>query len=213
MEFYRPEYWSGQPFFFPCDLPKPGIEPRSSALQANSFSAELQGKPKNTGLGSLSLLQQIFPGIKPGSPAMQTNSLPAELPEKPGAIFSNVSRPAFQDHEDSQFLGRVHTEWMSHSAGIVLRTQDSQAWLSNLWQIIFLFDSGRMLAKSWLQYCDFSSGSVKGSSLVDHHPCYHICPSVALWIHCESLHVFIPFLQTLYFSRWIFPNEIFPWLK
>ena len=148
MGFSRSEYWSGSLFPSPGDLPNPGIELKSPALQVDSSPAELQGKPKNTGLGSLSLLQQIFPGIKPGSPAMQTNSLPAELPEKPGAIFSNVSRPAFQDHEDSQFLGRVHTEWMSHSAGIVLRTQDSQAWLSNLWQIIFLFDSGRMLAKS-----------------------------------------------------------------
>ena len=31
------------------------------ALQADSLPAEPQGKPKNTGVGSLSLLQQIFP--------------------------------------------------------------------------------------------------------------------------------------------------------
>ena len=42
------------------DLPNPGIEPRSAALQADSLSAEPQGKPKNTGVGYLSLLQQIF---------------------------------------------------------------------------------------------------------------------------------------------------------
>ena len=30
-------------------------------MQANSLPAEPQGKPKNTGVGSLSLLQQIFP--------------------------------------------------------------------------------------------------------------------------------------------------------
>jgi len=29
-------------------------------LQADSLPAEPQGKPKNTGVGSLSLLQQIF---------------------------------------------------------------------------------------------------------------------------------------------------------
>ena len=34
---------------------------RSPALQADSLPAELPGKPKNTGVGSLSLLQQIFP--------------------------------------------------------------------------------------------------------------------------------------------------------
>jgi len=42
-------------------LPNPGIKPRSSALQEDSLPAEPQGKPKNTGVGSLSLLQQIFP--------------------------------------------------------------------------------------------------------------------------------------------------------
>ena len=44
----------------PGDLPNPGIELRSPALQVNSLPAEPQGKPKNTGVCSLSLLQQIF---------------------------------------------------------------------------------------------------------------------------------------------------------
>ena len=60
MEFSRPEYWSGKPFPSPRDLPNTGMEPRSPTLQADSLSAEPQGKPKNTGVGSLSLLQQIF---------------------------------------------------------------------------------------------------------------------------------------------------------
>ena len=42
-------------------LLNPGIEPRSPALQVDSLPAEPQGKPKNTGVGSLLLLQQIFP--------------------------------------------------------------------------------------------------------------------------------------------------------
>ena len=37
------------------------MEPRSPALQADSLRAEPQGKRKNTGVGSLSLLQRIFP--------------------------------------------------------------------------------------------------------------------------------------------------------
>ena len=52
MGFSRPEYWSGYPFPYPGDLPNPGIEPRSSTLQADSLPAEPQGKPKNTGVGS-----------------------------------------------------------------------------------------------------------------------------------------------------------------
>ena len=44
----------------PGDLPNPGIEHRSPTLQADFLQVEPQGKPKNTGVGSLSLLQQIF---------------------------------------------------------------------------------------------------------------------------------------------------------
>ena len=61
MEFSRPEYWTGEPFPSPGDLPNPGIEPRSLSLQVDSSPSEPQGKPKNTGVGSLSFLQQIFP--------------------------------------------------------------------------------------------------------------------------------------------------------
>ena len=43
--FFRRKYWSGLPFPPPGDLLDPGIEPRSLALQADSFWAELSGKP------------------------------------------------------------------------------------------------------------------------------------------------------------------------
>ena len=55
------EYWRGLPFPSPGDRPNPGFKPRSPAFQAGSLPAELPGKPKNTGVGSLSLLQQTFP--------------------------------------------------------------------------------------------------------------------------------------------------------
>ena len=48
------------PFSFPGDLPNPGIEPSCPTLQADSLPAEPPGKPRNTGVGSLFLLQQIF---------------------------------------------------------------------------------------------------------------------------------------------------------
>ena len=44
MEFSRPEYWSGQPFPSPGDLPNPGIKPRSPVLQIDSLPAEPQRK-------------------------------------------------------------------------------------------------------------------------------------------------------------------------
>ena len=48
-------------FPFPGYLHNPGTEPRSPPLQADSLRAKPQGKPKSTGVGSLSLLQQIHP--------------------------------------------------------------------------------------------------------------------------------------------------------
>ena len=58
-------------------------------MQADSSPYEPQGKPKNTGVGSLSLLQGD-PGIEPGSPALQVDSLPAELPGKADQIKKNL---------------------------------------------------------------------------------------------------------------------------
>ena len=67
MEKKKKEQWRGLPF--PSeDLPDPGIETRSLALQADSFPFELQedqntgvgSGSQNTGVGSLSLLQGIF---------------------------------------------------------------------------------------------------------------------------------------------------------
>ena len=45
MEFSRQEYWSGLPLPSPGDLPNPGIESGSPALQADSLPSELPGKP------------------------------------------------------------------------------------------------------------------------------------------------------------------------
>ena len=42
---WRKEYWSGLPFPSPGDVPDPGIEPGSPALQADSLPTELLGKP------------------------------------------------------------------------------------------------------------------------------------------------------------------------
>ena len=64
MEYISQEYWIGLPFPSPGDLPDPGIKPASPvspALAGGFFTAEPPGKPKNTGVDSLSLLHQIFP--------------------------------------------------------------------------------------------------------------------------------------------------------
>ena len=58
--FSRQEHWSGLPCPPPGDLPNPEIKPRSPTLQADSLLSEPPGKPKNTGVSSLSLLQGNF---------------------------------------------------------------------------------------------------------------------------------------------------------
>ena len=46
---------------FSSDLPNPGIKPWSPALQVDSSPSEPPGKPKNTRVDSLSLLQGNIP--------------------------------------------------------------------------------------------------------------------------------------------------------
>ena len=66
---------------FSRDLPNPGSEPRSPALQVDSSPDEPQGKPKKNGVIRLSLppADLYNPGIELGSPALQADSLSTEL--------------------------------------------------------------------------------------------------------------------------------------
>ena len=84
MEFFRPEYWSGQPFLSPRNLPNPGIETRSPALQADSLPAEPQGKAQEycSGQPIPSPANLSNPGIEPRSPALEVDSLPTEPSEQ-----------------------------------------------------------------------------------------------------------------------------------
>ena len=54
------EYWSGLPIPSPTDLPNPGIEPGSSALQVDSLPVSYQGSPKNSEVGFHVPLKGIF---------------------------------------------------------------------------------------------------------------------------------------------------------
>ena len=96
--FSRQEYWSGLSCPLPGDLSSSGIEPRSPTLQADSLPSEPPGKPKNTRVGSLSLLQGIFPTQELNRGLLQADCLPAELLGKPVliCIFSqNITNEFF----------------------------------------------------------------------------------------------------------------------
>ena len=62
------------PFFTGSSLME-GMEPRSPALQADSLPAETQGKPKNTAVSSLSLLQRIFPAQESNQPLKKNEKI------------------------------------------------------------------------------------------------------------------------------------------
>ena len=49
MEFSMQEYWSGLPFPSSGNLPDPGIQPGSPALQADALPSEPPGKPQKEG--------------------------------------------------------------------------------------------------------------------------------------------------------------------
>ena len=64
MGFSRQEYWSELPFPSLEDLPNPGIEPESPALQADALTSEPPGKPshrlRNPKFGALDLVMHIL---------------------------------------------------------------------------------------------------------------------------------------------------------
>ena len=70
--FSRQGYWSGLPFPSPGDLPNPGIEPGSSALEADALTSEPPGKPNVSAtaksLQSCPTLCDPIDSSPPGSP-------------------------------------------------------------------------------------------------------------------------------------------------
>ena len=93
MEFSRQEYWSGLLFPSPGDLPAPGIEPGSPALQADALTSEPPEKPECGWVSfnpKTSLVAQVIKHL----PAMQktrVQSLGQEDPlEKGMATHSNI---------------------------------------------------------------------------------------------------------------------------
>ena len=68
---FSEKYWSGQLFLSPGNLPNPGIEPRSSTLQADFLLFEPPGKPKNH-LRSLSIIKILNCNCSPTKLESQT---------------------------------------------------------------------------------------------------------------------------------------------
>ena len=58
MKFSRQEFWSWLLLPFPGDLPDPGIEPGSPALQTDSLLFEPPGKPQSMNSGNSVISQK-----------------------------------------------------------------------------------------------------------------------------------------------------------
>ena len=129
LEFSRPEYWSGWPVPSPQDLPNPGIEPRSPTLQADSLAAEPPGKPKNTGVGSLSLLQPISPTQESNQGLLHYRQILYQL------SYQGVTRKAF----------RKYWHQKSHSVWEMCNLTTKDWWEKNRetwWQVMHLLQEG-----------------------------------------------------------------------
>ena len=80
MGFSRQEYWSGLPFPSPGDLPNPGIEPGSPALQTDALPSKSHGKPD--WLGSIDTVSQSVSSVAQSCPTL-CDSMNRSMPGLP----------------------------------------------------------------------------------------------------------------------------------
>ena len=87
----------------PRDLPNPGIKSRFPTLQMDSLPSEPPGKPKNTRVGSLSLLQGKFLTQKSNQGLLHCRHILYQLTRKAHSWF--IISCKF----------RVYSTWFSHT--------------------------------------------------------------------------------------------------
>ena len=90
--FSRQEYWNVLACPPPRDLSNPGIKRRSPTLQAGSLPSEPPGKCKNTGVGSLSLLQGIFPTQESNQGLLHCRQILYQLSYQ-GSPYKSIKQP------------------------------------------------------------------------------------------------------------------------
>ena len=101
--------WVGFPFSrWPSQS---GIEPRSPTLQADCLPSEPPEKPKNTGVGSLSLLQWIFPtqeltGVSCTAGRFFTNCAIREAQTASGTNSNQAKQSTFEWHHSASCYKR-----------------------------------------------------------------------------------------------------------
>ena len=98
----------GRRAFLQGIFPIQGLNPDLLQLQADSLLTEPPGKPKNTGVGSLSFSKgSSDPAIEPISPTSQVDSLPAEPPGEPLYLFELVFLFPLDEYSEVELLNHV----------------------------------------------------------------------------------------------------------
>ena len=83
-------------------------QPRFPELQADSLPAEPYGKPKNTGVGSLSLLQGIFPTQESNRGLLHCRQILYQLSYQEVLSSSHLSRQETKAPPCKSFLTDSH---------------------------------------------------------------------------------------------------------
>ena len=216
MGFSRQEYWSGLPLPSPGDFPRPGIEPTSSALQADSELLSHQGRY----LDSISLVkylqfssvavmsdslrplesQHAKPPCPSPTPRVYSNSCPSSQWCHP-AISSSVipfscpqSVPASGSFPTSQlFASGGQSIGVSASASVLpVNTQD---WFPLGWT-------------GWisLQSKDGLAGSLK--SLLQHHSSKASIFWHSAFFTVQLSHPYMTNGKTIALTRWTFIGKV-----
>ena len=115
--FSMQEYWSGLPCPPSGEFPNQGVELRSLTFWVDSLPSEPPGKPRNTGMGSLSFLQQIFLTQEPNQGLLHCRQILYHLSHQgsPGILewvaypFSSRSSQPRKQMGVSCVAGRVFT--------------------------------------------------------------------------------------------------------
>ena len=112
-EFSRQEYWSELPFPSPGDLPDPGMEPRSTALQADSLLSEPPGKHNKK---NMVWYLEILPDTN--FPVAQTVKRKCRRPKLDPWVRKILGRREWQS-TPVFLIGESHWQWslVSYSPG------------------------------------------------------------------------------------------------
>ena len=138
MRFSRQEYWSGEPFPSPGDLPNAWIQPKYLALQADSLPSEPQGKPlKDHRLVFLFIEEwEAVKGFEPGKYPVQICTIKRSLQltvenEVEGKqLLGNVDQVVidkndeywvyFSEPSESKIIGlSAEQDWLTELEGFV----------------------------------------------------------------------------------------------